>query len=69
MLVLRETGELVLVRLDPERPNAVAGRLQALTGKTWNNLALYGRLLLVRNATEAACYELATLPTVGDAAR
>ena len=64
LLVLGEGGELVLVRLDPQTPNAVQGRMQGLTGRTWNNLALYGRYLLVRNATEAACYELATLPAV-----
>ena len=62
LLVLGESGELVLVRLDPQVPDAVQGRLQVLSGTTWNNLALYGRYLLVRNATEAACYELATRP-------
>ena len=25
---------------------------------TWNNIALYGPYLLVRNAQEAACYDL-----------
>jgi outer membrane protein assembly factor BamB len=34
------------------------GSIQALTDKTWNNLCLYGHKLLVRNAREAACYEL-----------
>ena len=62
LLVLGEQGELTLVRLDPHTPNAVLGRLQVLTGTTWNNLALYGCHLLVRNATQAACYELPTLP-------
>ncbi len=33
-------------------------KFQALEGKTWNNPALSGDLLLVRNAQEAACYEL-----------
>ncbi|HCE41999.1 MAG TPA: hypothetical protein DET40_00430 [Lentisphaeria bacterium] len=61
LLVLGEEGELVLVRLDPEIPNAVLGRLQALSDTTWNNMALYGRQLLVRNTTESACYELATV--------
>ncbi len=58
LLVLGEKGELVLVGLDPRKPNNVLGRVQALTGTTWNNIALYGRFLLVRNATEAVCYEL-----------
>ena len=62
LLVQGETGELVHVRLDPRKPNAVAGRLLVLTGTTWNNLALYGRYLLVRNATEVACFELPSLP-------
>lgn len=63
LLVLSETGELALIRLDPEAPNVVLGSIKALTGTTWNNLALYGRHLLVRNTTEAACYELAFLPS------
>ncbi len=58
LLVLGEKGELVLVGLDPGKPNSVLGRVQALTGTTWNNIALYGRFLLIRNATEAVCYEL-----------
>lgn len=62
LLVLNERGELILVRLDSRTPGMALGRLQVLTGKSWNNPALYGRYLLVRNATEAACYELATLP-------
>jgi hypothetical protein len=28
------------------------------SSKTWNNLCLYGRYLLIRNAEEAACVEL-----------
>lgn len=63
LLVLGDGGELVLVRLDARVPNAVMGRLQALNGRTWSNLALYGRYLLIRNTTEAACYELGTLPS------
>ncbi len=61
LLILGGKGELIIIRLDPKIPNAVLGRIQVLTGTTWNNLALYGRYLLVRNATEAACYELTTL--------
>ncbi len=34
----------------------------AVEGKTWNNLALAGEYLLVRNGEEAACYRL---PLVG----
>ncbi len=56
--MISEKGELVLVSLDPESPNAVMGRWQALKGRTWNNLALYGCFLLLRNATEAVWCEL-----------
>jgi outer membrane protein assembly factor BamB len=58
LLVLTEEGEVVLVEATPERPNHVLGRFQAIEGLTWNNLALYGPYLLVRNAEEAACYKL-----------
>ena len=63
LLILSEKGKLHIVQLSPKKPNKVLGSLQALTGKTWNNIALYGQFLLIRNATEAACYELAILPT------
>jgi outer membrane protein assembly factor BamB len=58
LLVLSEEGEVVLVEATPDRPNSVLGRFQAIEGLTWNNLALYGPYLLVRNAEEAACYKL-----------
>lgn len=58
LLVLSEAGEVVLVEATPDRPNHVLGQFQAIEGLTWNNLALYGPYLLVRNADEAACYEL-----------
>ena len=58
LLVLSEEGEVVLVEATPDRPNNVLGRFQAIEGLTWNNFALYGPYLLVRNAEEAACYKL-----------
>lgn len=58
LLVLTETGEVVLVEATPERRNQVLGRFAAIAGKTWNTFALYGPYLLVRNAREAACYKL-----------
>jgi len=58
LVVLTESGEVVLVEASPEAANHVLGRFQALEGQTWNNFALYGPYLLVRNALEAACYEL-----------
>ena len=58
LLVLSEEGEIVLVEAAPDRANNVLGRFQAIEGLTWNNFALYGPHLLVRNAVEAACYKL-----------
>ncbi|MEM7356521.1 MAG: PQQ-binding-like beta-propeller repeat protein, partial [Acidobacteriota bacterium] len=58
LMVLAESGEMFLVEATPERKNNVLGQFQALEGKTWNNIALYGSKLLVRNGEEAACYEL-----------
>jgi outer membrane protein assembly factor BamB len=57
LLVLAEDGRLALVELSPHRFTEL-GSIQALEGKTWNTLCLYGNRLLVRNAQEAACYEL-----------
>ena len=38
--------------------DGILGCLELAAGKTWNNPALAGTYLLVRNAQEAACYEL-----------
>ena len=62
LLVQSEPGEVVLVDASPEK-HSVRGRLAALSGQTWNNLCLAGRRLLVRNAEEAACYELPLVTT------
>ena len=62
LLVQSEYGKIFLIKLDPDKPNNILGSFQAIQGKTWNNIALYGRFLLVRNGTEAACYELPILP-------
>jgi len=58
LLVMSEQGEMVLVEATPDRANNVLGRFQAIEEHTWNNPALYGPYLLVRNAEEAACYKL-----------
>ncbi|QDU30450.1 Quinohemoprotein alcohol dehydrogenase ADH IIB precursor [Anatilimnocola aggregata] len=56
-LVLGEDGELVLLAANPEKAE-VRGKIQAFDGKTWNNLCVTGKLLLIRNGQEAACYEI-----------
>jgi outer membrane protein assembly factor BamB len=57
LLIQADTGEVVLVAADPQR-HLELGRFQAIEGNTWNNPALWGPYLLVRNGEEAACYEL-----------
>ncbi|HJT35658.1 MAG TPA: PQQ-binding-like beta-propeller repeat protein [Pirellulales bacterium] len=57
LLVQSEAGEIALVEATPKRFHELT-RFTALGGKTWNTPALAGRYLLVRNAAEAACYEL-----------
>ena len=57
LLVQAESGDVVLVEISPEKPRERA-RFPAIRGKTWNNPALLGDLLLVRNDREAACYRL-----------
>jgi outer membrane protein assembly factor BamB len=57
ILVQAEPGSVVLVEATPDRHHELA-RLPALKGKTWNNPALAGLYLLVRNDQEAACYKL-----------
>lgn len=57
VLVLAESGEVVLVAASPDRFQELT-RFQAIEGKTWNNPALWKGLLLVRNGSEAACYDL-----------
>jgi len=57
LLVLTESGEVVLIEPDPENHKELT-RFTVLKGKTWNTPALAGSYLLVRNDREAACYEL-----------
>ncbi|MBI2825593.1 MAG: PQQ-like beta-propeller repeat protein [Planctomycetia bacterium] len=57
LLVMGEKGDLAIVDPNP-RAFKELGRIQVLPGKTWNNPAISGRYLLVRNHEEAACYEL-----------
>ncbi len=57
LLMQAESGEVVLVEANPAAHHELA-RFPALNSKTWNNPALAGKFLLVRNDREAACYEL-----------
>jgi outer membrane protein assembly factor BamB len=57
LIVQAEDGDVVLGELDPRQWREL-GRIKALSAKTWNNPALAGSFLLVRNDREAACFEL-----------
>lgn len=59
ILVQAEFGEVAMVDATPNK-FVERARFQAIDGQTWNNLCLYGDLLLVRNSQEAACYRLPT---------
>ena len=58
LIVLSDTGELALVKASPDAYTEVA-KFSALAGKTWNNPAIAGGKLFVRNATEMAAYKIA----------
>ena len=57
LLIQAESGAVALVEATPKRYSELT-RFQAIEGKTWNDPVLAGQRLLVRNAQEAACYEL-----------
>ncbi|MEN9678161.1 MAG: hypothetical protein RIS76_4057 [Verrucomicrobiota bacterium] len=57
VIVQSEPGFVALVQAAPEAFKEL-GRIPALDSKTWNNPALAGPFLLVRNDHEAVCYEL-----------
>lgn len=68
LIVLSETGEVVLLAADPQEHRELA-RYQAIEGKTWNHPAIAQGLLYVRNGSEMACLELPTAtPSAGDTA-
>jgi outer membrane protein assembly factor BamB len=58
LIVTTEEGEVALVRATPAGHTELA-RFPALEGRTWNCPAIAGGRLLVRNATQMACYKLA----------
>jgi outer membrane protein assembly factor BamB len=57
LVVTTEQGEVVLVRATPEGHQELA-RFPAIEGKTWNIPAIDHGMLLVRNATEMACFRI-----------
>ncbi len=57
LLVLTETGEVVLVEAQPKQHREIA-RLKVIEGKTWNHPVIAHGKLFIRNAEEIACFEL-----------
>ncbi|MBI3680163.1 MAG: PQQ-like beta-propeller repeat protein [Acidobacteria bacterium] len=57
IVVLTESGELALVKPDPEKHLELA-RFQAIEGKTWNVPAIDSGYLLVRNTSDMACFRI-----------
>jgi hypothetical protein len=59
---------VVLLRADPSE-HSEAGSFKGLEGKTWNHPVVVGDRLYVRNAQEAACYQLTLVEVKATAAR
>ena len=59
LLIQAESGQVALVEATPSHFNPLT-RFEALSSKTWNHPVLTGKILLVRNAKEAAAFELPT---------
>jgi len=65
LVLLSETGELILVRATPERYEEL-GRTRVLTGgMCWTAPSLQGRRLFVRNQSEAVCVYLGSPDELG----
>jgi len=65
LLVQSEFGELFLVEASPDEHRQLA-HFPAIEGRTWNNPALFGEFLLVRNDRVAACFRLPVETPTGD---
>ena len=57
LVVLSEKGEVIFVRATPDKADEL-GRFKAISGKTWNHPVIARGHLFVRNAREAACFQL-----------
>jgi outer membrane protein assembly factor BamB len=57
LLVISETGELILLEANPKERKVIS-QFRAITGKTWNHPTLVRGKLFVRNAEEAACFDV-----------
>ena len=57
LLIVAESGDLVIVNASP-LGHEERFRIPALSGKSWSYPALGGGRLLVRNASEAVCFDL-----------
>jgi outer membrane protein assembly factor BamB len=57
LIVLTESGDLVVVRAAPERHEELIS-IPGIEGKSWNHPAMNDGFLLVRNATEMAAFDL-----------
>ena len=57
ILILTESGEVALVEARPDKAEEIA-RFNAISGKTWNHPILSRGKLYVRNAEEAACFDV-----------
>ena len=57
LVVLSESGDVVLVKATPESHQELA-KFEAISGKTWNVPAIDNGILLVRNPTEMASFRI-----------
>ena len=60
LLILAESGDLVLVEANPEEFREVS-KIRALKGKSWSHPAIGNGLLLVRNGRQACAFPLPSL--------
>lgn len=57
LVVLTETGDVVLVRVTPEKPVEL-GRFKAISGTCWNHPVIHRGRLYVRSEQEMACFDV-----------